>query len=157
MDTPIAGFTLALLTLLMSAAAPVAAQGDREITLSAEPAEPGATNYTNAEILPVPDSDTIFAMRETATSELLYQFNLEQVNLYNLLGTLSQTLYEATDTAARIRHGERLTTWDNDVRMRYIDIAVDKLTLQETLDRVSLAAGCNIFVTNRTIVVDRCD
>ena len=135
----------------------LAAEDAAAIVLSAEPPEPGQTNYTNAEILPVPDNDTVFSIRETDTSELLYRFNLEGVNLFNLLGTLSQTLYDKTDTAAMIRHGERLTIWDDSVRMRYIDVAVDKLNLTETLDIISLAANCNIFVTNRTIVVDRCD
>ena len=141
-----------LATALPAQAAEHDGTADRDIILDAE-----AGPYTDAQILPVPDSGTVFALRADSTGEPLFRFSLDSVNLYNLLGTLSQTLYEPTDTAGIIRHGERLTVWDDSARDRYIDITVDELSLAQTLDLVSLASNCNIFVTNRTIVVDRCD
>ena len=137
-------------------AAEPAATVEQEVILEAEPG-PDGDAFADAEILPVPGGGTIFALRADSTSEPLYRFSLDSVNLYNLLGTLSQTLYDRNDTAATIRHGERLTIWDDSVRDRYIDISVDNLNLTATLDLVSLASNCNIFVTSRTIVVDQCD
>lgn len=42
-------------------------------------------------------------------------------------------------------------------REHYIDVKADKLSLAAVLDLASLASNCNIFVENRTIIVDRCD
>jgi hypothetical protein len=133
--------------------------GTREIVLSTA-AQPDADRndaFTAAEILPVPGNGTVFALRANSTEEALYSFSLLAVNLVDLLGTLSQTLYDANDTAAIFSHGERLTVWDASASDRTIDITVDELTLEAALDLVSVASGCNIFITNRTIVVDRCE
>lgn len=105
----------------------------------------------------MPDNSTVFAKGRATDDNVLYSFALTAVNVASLLGTLSQTLNDAHDTAAIIKHGECLTLWDTSVQDRYIDIAVDKLSLDTTLAQVSVAANCNIFVTNRTIVVDRCN
>lgn len=127
------------------------------ITLSAE--QPGnGSAYSGAEILPVPDHDgTVFALRAGTAGELHYRFSLTGVNLVSLLGTLSQTLYDEFDTAQIIRHGERLTVWDDTANLRYIDISVNDLTLTAVLDAASIASDCNLFVENRTIIVDQCD
>jgi len=150
---------LALLALVLPGALTAADQADpaqQEFILSAE--EPGNEDtYTNAEIVPVPNGGTVFALRQDDTGPLSYSFSLTAVNLVDFLGTLSQTLYDEHDTASTIAHGERLTVWDVGAREHYIDVKADKLSLAAVLDLASLASNCNIFVENRTIIVDRCD
>jgi len=56
-----------------------------------------------------------------------------------------------------IRYGERLTVLDDTAKLRNIDISVCDLTIPAVVDAVPIASGCNLYVENRTIIVDQCE
>jgi hypothetical protein len=131
---------------------------DKPIILGRTPAEQAAGQPTEvfqeAEILMLPGGQTLSALRKDTTADARYSFKISAVPLIDLLGALAGTLYTAPDY---VQPAGTLDVQDERANNRTVSMSVEKVTITEALDQAAIASGCNIYLENLTIIVDRCN
>ena len=134
---------------------PDADHDPRIVTLTAQGQgdDPDQPVYSAAEILSVGASGTIMTQRRDLTEPAIYSFNLTDAPLPELLRVLALTLYRAPDF---ITPAGSVFISDGAANERIITIGVESLDITATLDQVAIAARCNIYLDDLTMVVDRC-
>ena len=131
----------------------VLAQQDYTILLSHD----DASVPNEAEVLPIPGDGTLVAIRYEAGGPANYSITVENISLIAVAGTLTQTLYPDNNTTLTRSHGDGLVVLDSVAHDREVTLNLSRLPLADTMDQLAIASGCNLYLEEEQIIIDRCE
>ena len=96
-------------------------------------------------------------MRGADYDDIVYRFNLTETSLFEILNTLLKTIKPDEITIpGQPSPISELIIKDDAVYAIKITIQVVNTNIEETIDLLSIASGCNIYKERYQLILDRC-
>ncbi len=116
-----------------------------------------ATAFTETDIISVGTGGSVIALRASGSSALFYRFKVTETSLIEILEALVLTIQpdEITIPGQPAKINE-LVIKDDLAETISISLEANNTTLEQTLDLAAIASGCNIYLEDLQIILDRC-